>query len=235
MTVEGVHETHFHDRRDAGRRLASVMRKFKSANPIVLALPRGGLPVAYDVAKELKAPLDILFVRKIGAPGHPDVDLGAVVDGAHPEIVLNDSVVRMLAPDQAHIDAETRRELAEIERRRTLYLNGREPPEARGRTVIVVDDGVATGGTVKAALKAIDRHKPEWLVLAIPVAPPQALLDLQSAADEVVCLSSPEPFWAVGAYYQDFTETTDEEVMALLGANRARMVEPDHGDTHDHP
>lgn len=214
----------FLDRRDAGRRLAHALRKFKRSNVVVLALPTGGVPVAHEVAKALGAPLDLLFVQKIGAPDHPEIGLGAVVDGAHPQVIVNEELLRALAPSPDFLADEERRQFEEIGRRRALYLNSRPPLHVHGSTVIVVDDGVTTGASVKAALKGIDRSHPEWLVLAIPLAPPAVLLDLQAIADEVVCLSSPEPFLAVGNYYDDFTPTSDEEVIALMGAARAHGI-----------
>lgn len=212
----------FEDRRDAGHRLAQALRKYRSHDAVVLALPPGGVPVAHEVAKALHAPLDLLFVRRFGAPDHPDLYLGAVVDGPKPQLVVNDELLRALAPPPEFLAGEQQRHRSAIEQQRMLYLNGRPPLALRGRTVIIVDDGVTTGIGVRSALKAIDRSGPEWLVLAIPLAPPPVLLDLQSVADEVVCLSSPEPFLAVGNYYNDFTATSDEEVIALLGASRAR-------------
>ena len=210
----------FEDRADAGQRLAEALLNLMDENPIVLALPRGGVPVAFEVAKALHAPLDVVLVRKIGAPGQKELGLGAVVDGAHPHIVLNDDVVRVVQPMQGYIEAEAARELAEIERRRALYRPGRPPLEVAGRTVIVIDDGIATGGTMKAVLKAIRELEPKKLVLAVPVAPPDSIADLSPFADDVVTLATPEPFYAVGAYYRDFTQTSDDEVIELL--NHAR-------------
>ena len=206
----------FEDRRDAGRQLAERLMPYKEAHPIVLALPRGGVPVAFEVAKALEAPLDVVFVRKIGAPHQPELGLGAVVDGADPQLVLNDELVRQVGPSSAYIEAQCRRELAEIERRRELYRPGRQPPDLRDRTVIVVDDGIATGGTVKAVLRAIARTHPRRVVLAVPVAPRDTIDELSTDADDVVCLSTPEQFRAVGLHYHDFAQTTDSEVVRLL-------------------
>lgn len=214
----------FADRRDAGRQLAHALRKYRHRDPIVLALPPGGVPVAHEVAKALHAALDLLFVRRIGAPGHPEVRLGTVVDGSRPHMVINEEMVRALMPSAEFLADEQRHQTEEMEHLRHLYLNGRSPLALQGRTVIVVDDGVTTGVSVMAALKVIDHREPEWLVLAVPLAPPPVLLDLQAIADEVVCLSSPEPFLAVGNYYDDFTPTADEEVIALLAAARARGI-----------
>jgi putative phosphoribosyl transferase len=204
----------FPDRRQAGRRLAAALMRLKALDPIVLALPRGGVPVAFEVAQALDAPLDVVLVRKIGAPGHPELGLGAVVEGA--AVVLNDEIVRLVAPNPAYLQQETARQLEEIERRRELYRGGRAPVAAHGRLVIVIDDGIATGGTVRAALRALAQAKPARLVLAVPVAPKDAIATLAAEADEVVCLASPEPFLAVGAHYQDFRQTSDEEVVELL-------------------
>lgn len=210
----------FKDRRDAGRELAKALSRFGNADPVVLALPRGGVPVAFEVAKALAAPLDILLVRKIGAPGHEELALGAVVDGANPQTVLNEEIVRLVAPSAGYIEAEEARQLAEIERRRRLYRGSEPALDVGGRTAIVVDDGIATGATVKAALMGIAQSKPERLVLAVPVAPTDSIEDLKSFCDEIVCLHTPEPFYAVGAYYDDFDQTSDEEVIWLLADRR---------------
>ena len=206
----------FLDRADAGRRLATALMHLKDENPIVLALPRGGVPVAFEVAKALSASLDVILVRKIGAPRQKELGLGAIVDGAHPHIVLNEDVVRIVRPGDDYIREEAAREMTEIERRRALYRPNRPPLEAGGRTVSVVDDGIATGGTMKAVLKALRELHPQKLVLAVPVAPADSLGELAPLADEVIALATPERFYAVGAYYRDFTQTSDEEVVELL-------------------
>jgi putative phosphoribosyl transferase len=206
----------FEDRRDAGRQLAERLMPYKNAHPIVLALPRGGVPVAFEVAKALESPLDVVFVRKIGAPHQPELGLGAVVDGADPQLVLNDELVRQVGPSSAYIEAQCKRELVEIERRRELYRPGRQPPDLRDRTVIVVDDGIATGGTVKAVLRAIVRAHPRRVVLAVPVAPRETIDELSTNADDIICLSTPGDFRAVGLHYRDFAQTTDGEVIRLL-------------------
>jgi len=211
----------FEDRADAGRELAAALLHLRDEQPIVLALPRGGVPVAFEVAKMLSAPLDIVLVRKIGAPRQKELGLGAVVDGPHPHIVLNEDVVRVVQPGEEYIQAEAGRQIAEIERRRTLYRRGRPLLDVRGRTVIVVDDGIATGGTMKAVLKALRELQPKKLVLAVPVAPADSIGDLSPLVDNVVVLAMPEPFYAVGAYYRDFTQTSDAEVIDLLARARA--------------
>jgi len=206
----------FSDRRQAGRRLAAALKPLKLDEPIVLALPRGGVPVAFEVAQALGAPLDVVMVRKIGAPGHAELGLGAVVDGADPQLVLNEDIVQLLAPNPAYLEAEKVRQLKEIERRKRLYRGERPPVPIEGRIVIVIDDGIATGGTVKAVLRALTRAKPSRRVLAVPVAPRETIDALAPEADDVVCLAMPEPFFAVGTYYRDFRQTTDAEVVDLL-------------------
>jgi putative phosphoribosyl transferase len=215
----------FRDRHDAGRRLATVLMPLRRQHPIVLALPRGGVPVGFEVAQALGAPLDVVLVRKIGAPGQPELGIGAVVDGPEPQIVLNEEIIGLVDPSPGYVEAEIAQQLAELERRRALYRGARPPLPIEGRTVIVVDDGIATGGTVKAVLQALSRGKPKRLVLAVPVAPRDSLEAVPPAADEVVCLASPEPFFAVGAHYLDFSQTTDEEVIALLRQAAARADE----------
>lgn len=211
----------FTDRHDAGRQLAKVLgRNLELDRPLVLALPRGGVPVAFEVAQALGAELDLLIVRKIGAPGYPEYGIGAVVDGSHPQIVLNDDVMDLVQPSSDYVQAETERQLAEIERRRKTYLGDRPPADVTGRSVLVVDDGVATGGTVKAALLALRKSGAARIILAVPVGPREKLADLSSEADVIVWLFTPEPFRAVGLHYANFDQTSDEEVVDLL--TRAR-------------
>ncbi len=216
----------FENRRDAGIQLAARLERFAPADPLILALPRGGVPVAFEAAKALDAQLDLLIVRKIGAPGHAEFGIGAVIGGAGAQLVLREDAVRQLAVGEDYIRGETRRQLAEIERRRAAYCGERPPPASEGRTVVVVDDGIATGGTMKAALRGIRKNGPAWLVLAAPVAPAATIRELASECDEAVCLATPEPFGAVGAFYRDFRQTEDGEVIALLGEARAFGLRP---------
>jgi putative phosphoribosyl transferase len=206
----------FWDRAEAGRQLAQHLMIYAAQRPVILALPRGGVPVAYEVAKALRAPLDLIFVRKIGAPGHAEFGLGAIVDGAHPQVVLNEETVDRLHVSPRYIREETERQLREIERRREHYLAGRPPIDVAGRVAIVVDDGIATGGTVQAALKSLSRARPARLILAVPVAPADTIGRLRTEADDVICLMTPEPFYAVGEHYDDFRQTSDREVTTLL-------------------
>lgn len=210
----------FANRRDAGRQLAKALQRLHLANPLVLALPRGGVPVGYEIAKALGAPLDVLFVRKIGAPGHQEYGIGALVDGSSPQIVIDRFAAQQVGASTEYIQRQATRELAEIERRRSLYRTG-PAAELRGRTVIVADDGIATGGTVRAALQALERSAAAHVVLAVAVAPADVLAGLRKLCPQIVCLATPHPFHAVGAHYIDFGQTSDEEVVQLLDAARA--------------
>lgn len=215
----------FKNRSDAGKRLAAKLAKYKDQQPVILALPRGGAPVAAEVAAALHAPLDLVLVRKIGAPSQPELAMGAVVDGDTPIIVRNEDVIRLADVDEAEFEAVCDRELAEIERRRQRYIGARERVDAKGRLAIVIDDGIATGATTRAALQAIRRRLPKKLVLAIPVAPTDTLASLQDDADEIVCLEDHEIFGAIGYFYDDFRQTTDEEVIDILARFPSRSGE----------
>lgn len=214
----------YEDRRDAGRQLAAVLAPLKDRSPVVVALPRGGVPVAFEVAKALHAPMDLAIVRKIGMPGHEEFGIGALVDGDQPIIVMNEPLVARLRPSPASVDAEIARQMAEARRRRAVYLEGREHIDLTGRTVILIDDGIATGGTVMAALRGIRRAKPAWLVLAIPVAPQESLDALAEECDGIVCPYIPPWLGAVGAHYRDFGQTSDAEVIQLLGQADAALA-----------
>jgi putative phosphoribosyl transferase len=204
------------DRSEAGRQLAERLTHLAGASPVVLALPRGGVPVGFEIAQALKAPLDLVLVRKIGAPFQPELALGAVVDGGRAETVLNEDLVREFQIPEDYLAEESARQLAEIERRRERYLVGRASVPVAGRTAIVVDDGIATGATMEAALHAARRADPKRLVLAVPVAPPDTLERLRGQVDEVVCLATPRVFGAIGSFYEDFRQLTDEQVVDLL-------------------
>jgi putative phosphoribosyl transferase len=206
----------FKNRTEAGRKLALALSKYKDRRPVVLALPRGGVPVAAEVARMLDAPLDLILVRKVGVPFQPELAMGAVVDGDTPLIVRNEDVIRMAGIDDAEFDAVCRAELAEIERRRARYLGGRARADVAGRTAIVIDDGIATGATTRAALRATRSRNPKALVLAVPVAPTDSLAALREEADEVVCLEDYGYFGAIGLYYSDFRQVSDEEVIEAL-------------------
>jgi len=206
----------FVDRSEAGRKLAKSLAHYRDQQPAILALPRGGVPVAAEVAAMLGAPLDLVLVRKIGVPFQPELAMGAVVDGSVPIIVRNDDVIALAGIDDAEFQAVCDSELAEIERRRQLYLGGRERSDVGGKTAIVIDDGVATGATTRAALRAVRMRNPKKLILAVPVAPTDSLAALRGDADEVICLEDHEPFEAIGAYYADFSQVADKTVIKLL-------------------
>ncbi len=206
----------FEDRTDAGRQLAAALKDFLEQDVVVLALPRGGVPVAREVANYLKAPLDLLLVRKLGVPWQPELAMGAVLDSNPPIVVRNEDVIRQAAVCEADFNSVRDRELTEIDRRRQLYSTGRPPIDVTGRIALIVDDGVATGATVKAAIKGLRKLHPEAVVVAIPVGPPDTVFDLRKLADRVVCLHEPGSFGAIGYFYRDFAQLSDEEVIASL-------------------
>ncbi|MEW6031903.1 MAG: phosphoribosyltransferase [Bacillota bacterium] len=208
----------FSDRRDAGRRLAKELARASLPDPVVLGIPRGGVIVADEVARTLGAPLDLVIPRKIGAPGNPELAIGAVAqDGT---LVADEALVKALGVSQRYLEAETQRQRAEIERRLSLYRQGRPAVDLAGASAIVVDDGIATGATVLAALRGVRAQGPARLVLAVPVAPPDTLERLRAETDEIVCLATPEPFYAVGQFYRHFEQTSDEEVFEIMERSR---------------
>jgi predicted phosphoribosyltransferase len=206
----------FQDRSDAGRRLAKALSEYKGRNAVVLALPRGGVPVAAEVAATLDAPLDLILVRKVGVPSQPELAMGAVVDGTAPIVVRNEEVIELSGTTADEFDAACASELEEIERRRQLYIGDRARAEITGQVVIVIDDGIATGATTRAALQAIRNRKPKELVLAVPVAPPDTITKLRGEVDALVCLETPELFGAIGYFYRDFRQVSDQEVVTIL-------------------
>jgi putative phosphoribosyl transferase len=214
----------FQNRAEAGRLLAERLLQLRLPAPIVvLALPRGGVTVGAEVARALGAPLDVVLVRKIGAPWQPEYALAAVAEGDPPEIFVDPDLRRGNEVDMNYVNAQAQTELIEIARRRQAYLRGRAPLEVKGSTAIVVDDGIATGATMRAALKALRRREPALLVLAVPVAPQDTLLAMRGEVDQIVCLAQPYPFVAVGEHYVDFDQVSDAQVIqALASAPPAR-------------
>lgn len=206
----------FRDRSEAGRRLAKALAAYKAQKPVILALPRGGVPVAAEVAAVLDAPLDLILVRKIGAPMQPELAIGAVVDGGQPIIVRNEDIIQLAGVSEAEFEAMCAAELTEIERRRGRYLGDRARVEVGGRVTIVIDDGIATGATMRAALRATRVRNPQKLVLAIPVAATATLIEMRQEADAVICLEAHERLRAIGWFYEDFTQVADEQVIAAL-------------------
>ena len=208
-------ERAFANRTEAGRQLAEKLEKYAGRDDvIVLGLPRGGVPVAYEVAKRLRTPLDVFIVRKLGVPGFEELAAGAIASGG--VRVLNQDVVRAIPYAEEAIEAVTAKETTELQRREQIYREGRPPPELRDRTVILIDDGLATGATMRAAVKALRQRGAARIVVAVPVGPPDTCHEIEEQADETICLSMPAFFQAVGQYYEDFSQTSDEDVRELL-------------------
>lgn len=207
------------DRRQAGRVLASALAEYAGKQGVVvLALPRGGVPVAYEVARRLGAPLDVLVVRKLGVPGYDELAMGALASGG--AVVLNEDTTQYLRIPQSHIDAVIERESEELARREHAYRGDRPPLDVTGKTVILVDDGLATGSTMRAAVASLRQLGPARIVVAVPISSPVACVELRGEVDDVVCAATPERFYAVGQWYADFSQTTDEDVRELLGTTR---------------
>jgi predicted phosphoribosyltransferase len=205
----------FQDRREAGELLAKKLARYGNRpDVVVLALPRGGVPVAYEVAKVLHVPLDVFLVRKLGVPGYEELAMGAIASGG--VRVLNEQVVNALKIPKNVIDAVASWEREELDRRERVYRDDRPPPEVHGKTVILVDDGLATGATMQAAVRALRQQKPARIIVAVPTAAPETCEQLKREADEVICAITPEPFYAVGLWYENFSQTTDDDVRELL-------------------
>ena len=211
----------FKDRQSAGKELARRVQRLGLTDPVVLAMPRGGVPIAVEIARVLAAPIDLVFVRKIGVPLQPELAAAAVVDGSDAEIVVNEDVMAHAGLTHSQIRELARAELMEINRRRRVYLEGRARLPYDGCELIVADDGIATGASIRAALAALRRNNPKRLVLAIPVAPLEIVDGLRTDVDDIICLATPEPFMAIGAHYEDFHQVPDIEVMRCLDAARA--------------
>lgn len=211
----------FRDRRDAGRLLAKKLAEYADRRVVVLAVPRGGVPVAYEVAQALNAPLDIFLVRKLGLPGHEELALGAIASGGVQ--VVNESVLARFHVSEGMINEVVAREQRELERREEAYRGTKPPIDVAGKTAILIDDGLATGASMRAAVVALRQRSPARIVVAVPIAPPDTCREFEDLVDAIVCAVTPEPFYAVGQWYDDFTQTTDEEVRRLLSLAAASL------------
>jgi putative phosphoribosyl transferase len=210
----------FHDRKEAGQRLAEELLRYKHELPVIIALPRGGVPVAFEVAKKLHAPLDIVIVRKLGAPGQKELAIGALVEGKKPLVFLNNYIMTSLRVSESYLKEEITIETEEMRRRQKMYRGEEQRVQLKDRTVIIVDDGIATGASMKAALMGLKADEPKKIILAVPVAPADIINEMEQIVDEVVCLKTPTLFFAVGKHYADFSQTTDDEVINLLDEAR---------------
>jgi predicted phosphoribosyltransferase len=218
-----MEDRRFRDRTEAGRHLAELLREYAGRDDVVvLALPRGGVPVAYEVAKALDVPLDVFVVRKLGIPGHEELAMGALASGGI--IVLDDNVIRSLGIGEAEVRRVVMNELRELQRRESAYRDGRAPPDLQGKTVILVDDGLATGSTMRAAALAVRDLQPKQVVVAVPVAAKETCDEFRDVVDEIVCAVTPKPFRAVGLWYDDFSQTSDDEVRKLLAEAAERAA-----------
>jgi len=221
----------YRNRAEAGKHLATKLATYANRDDVmVLALPRGGVPVAFEVAKELGAPLDVFLVRKLGVPGHEELAMGAIASGG--VRVLNDDVVDYLEISDDVIDAFTAIELEELERRERVYRGDRPEPEVRGKTVILIDDGLATGSTMRAAVMALRQLNPARIVVAVPVSAPETCDEYRMGVDEIICAVTPEPFYGVGQWYRDFSQTTDDEVSELLERSKSQQTEDQLAHSH---
>ena len=217
---------YFRDRHDAGRQLTDKIRaESVPSNPIVLALPRGGVPVAFEVAQALHAPLDIFLVRKLGMPGHEELAIGAIASGG--VRVLNREIMQASDLPREVVDAITEREQRELERREQAYRGDRPPPDLRGAAVFLIDDGLATGATMRAAVVALKQQEPARIVVAVPIAAPETCIEFRDIVDEIICAVTPEPFVSIGMWYEEFPQMTDDEVRDYL--ERARSLDLNHG------
>jgi putative phosphoribosyl transferase len=211
----------FTDRTEAGKQLAAALKGAAGRNAIVLAVPRGGVVVGYQIAHELNIPLDVIITKKIGAPGNPELAVGAVAEDG--TILLDKNVVQMANASQSYIKAEAERQKSEIKRRLRTYRGSAPNPEIAGREIILVDDGVATGSTLKAALQSLHKRGAKTVIVAAPVGPSDTIREFQQEADRVVCLSTPDPFYAIGQFYENFNQTTDGEVIELLKQSKQEL------------
>jgi putative phosphoribosyl transferase len=214
----------FRDRRDAGRQLGRYLLRLSLERPLVLALPRGGVPVAFEVASALRAPLDVFIVRKLGVPGHEELAMGAIASGGN--VVVNPDVLEALNISQQTLQQVARQEAEEVLRRERAFRRDRAPQPVRGRSVVLVDDGLATGATIRAAVAALQKDLPSRLIVAVPVGSPEACRELSHSVDEVICPVMPKKFHAVGSWYDDFEQTSDDEVRSLLEQARQPAPEP---------
>ena len=217
----------FTDRIDAGKRLALALKDFSGKNGVVLAIPRGGVVVGYVIAKALNLPLDVIIPRKIGAPDNPELAIGAVAEDG--TAILDNNLIKYLGVSREYIKEETERQKQEIERRLKLYRQDTSYPNLKGLDVIVVDDGIATGSTMKAALASVKNRGAASITVAVPVGPPSTIEELNKMADRVVCLYTPEFFQAIGEFYGDFSQTSDEEVIKLLGESKQKPARKSKG------